>query len=282
MSHFSVLVVGPDVKGQLARYDENTEVERYRRYEDADPDSWPRSHAVKNGVDPADDPAVAAFLNKEWGDEESYEADERGLYLWSTYNPDSKWDWYEVGGRWTGHFLLMPGAAGTLGRPGVMTDPGKPGTADQATKGAIDFNLMKLEAATAAAEQYDRYAAIVAAHPPIIDFPDVPGDIEERRRIYNDQPGVQALRHAHLEPWGASLAETYGMGREAYIQRAALSRPTTYAMVAEGVWRGKGEMGWFGMSTDTADDREKWLTFWWQMVDAAPDDTLLTVVDCHI
>ena len=25
----------------------------------------------------------------------------RGLFCWSTYNPISKWDWYQVGGRWT-------------------------------------------------------------------------------------------------------------------------------------------------------------------------------------
>jgi hypothetical protein len=29
VSHFAVLVIGPDVEGQLAPYDENTEVDRY-------------------------------------------------------------------------------------------------------------------------------------------------------------------------------------------------------------------------------------------------------------
>lgn len=282
MSHFAVLVIGPNVEGQLAPYEENTEVDRYKKYQDEDPTSWPRSAVVEDGVDPTDDLAVAAMLNKKWGDDESYEVDEKGLYHWSTYNPQSKWDWYEVGGRWTGHFLLKPGSSGTLGTPGLMTPRGKPGTADQATKGAIDFDLMKLEAASGAAEQFDRYAAIVAEHPPIVDFDAIEGDVEHRRSAYWAQTGVKALQKANLIPWHGTLVETYGMGRDEYIQRAALAGPTTYAMVAEGVWRGKGNMGWFGMSDDTADDRDKWLRFWWQMVDAAPDDTLFTVVDCHI
>lgn len=32
-----------------------------------------------------------------------------GFYK-STYNPDSKWDWYQVGGRWSGYFKIKPDA----------------------------------------------------------------------------------------------------------------------------------------------------------------------------
>lgn len=38
------------------------------------------------------------FLNYK---KEIYESDmDRDGNVWSTYNPDSKWDWYQVGGRW--------------------------------------------------------------------------------------------------------------------------------------------------------------------------------------
>lgn len=53
-----------------------------------------------------------------WTDEECYEEqkkwyeenmiDEDGNLL-STYNPHSKWDWYEVGGRWTGDLVTKEG-----------------------------------------------------------------------------------------------------------------------------------------------------------------------------
>ena len=41
--------------------------------------------------------------------EEEIDADGNIL---STYNPNSKWDWYEVGGRWRGLLLLKPGIKG--------------------------------------------------------------------------------------------------------------------------------------------------------------------------
>lgn len=33
--------------------------------------------------------------------------DQIGLYALSTFNPDGRWDWYEIGGRWNG---TLPGA----------------------------------------------------------------------------------------------------------------------------------------------------------------------------
>ena len=29
--------------------------------------------------------------------------------VWTTYNPQSQWDWYKVGGRWPGHLPLTGG-----------------------------------------------------------------------------------------------------------------------------------------------------------------------------
>lgn len=35
--------------------------------------------------------------------------DENGWYEMTSYNPNSKWDWYEIGGRWAGNFTLKQG-----------------------------------------------------------------------------------------------------------------------------------------------------------------------------
>ena len=51
---------------------------------------------------------------------EEDDLDEDGNLL-STCNPNSKWDWYEVGGRWHGMLLLKPGKKGSRGSPGLMT-----------------------------------------------------------------------------------------------------------------------------------------------------------------
>lgn len=285
MSHFSVLVIGENPEGQLAPYDENLEAPRYKRYEEASTTEFPRSTAAEDGVDPSDDHAVAAYLNKKWGEEDGrYEVDDVGLYQWTTYNPQSKWDWYELGGRWTGHLLVKEGVTNAVvGRPGLMTPPPKPGRADQARKGDIDFQGMQWAEAQEAADTYDRYAVIAAEHPPARDFTEMVeiSDIDARRNLYWSQPLIQALSKANLIPWDKGVTETYGVGREEYIKRAGRTGPTTYAMVAEGVWKGKGRMGWFGMSAEDGDPQD-WVDFWWKMVDGLSDDTLLSVYDCHI
>lgn len=57
------------------------------------------------------------------------------------WNPNARWDWYVIGGRWTGYFILKPGRAG-VGEPGAADDIAQAGRADRARKGDIDFAAM--------------------------------------------------------------------------------------------------------------------------------------------
>lgn len=122
MSHFVGLCFGDNWESNLDQYDENMEVEPYIRYtKDEAIDEVKRRHAqsYENALE---------ALNKKDLDSESYEyfqkVLDKGLFIswedaweeakkWgyeidsdenllSTYNPDSKWDWYSVGGRWGG------------------------------------------------------------------------------------------------------------------------------------------------------------------------------------
>ena len=58
----------------------------------------------------------------------------------STYNPSSKWDWYQIGGRWTGMLILKEGCDGYRGSPGLMTEPSE--DYDSALVSDIDFEAM--------------------------------------------------------------------------------------------------------------------------------------------
>lgn len=69
--------------------------------------------------------------------------------------------------------------------------------------------------------------------------------------------------------------------REAYVQAARDRACVTFALVHNGEWSEKGRMGWFGMSDDTF-DQAAWNRLFNAMLDGLPDDTQLTVVDCHI
>lgn len=143
MSHSTVLVIGPkDESGltdALAPFDESIEVERYVAQTRAQQIATRReSHAraaenlrkFRAGEPPYDRPIMnpdhqtwieveapaEAELNDDalWQvilDKESYKDRDENGDIWSTYNPRSRWDWYQVGGRWFGGLILKAGVS---------------------------------------------------------------------------------------------------------------------------------------------------------------------------
>ena len=51
----------------------------------------------------------------------------------------------------------------------------------------------------------------------------------------------------------------------------------------DGEWHEVGEMGWFGMSSESEDEDAKWEEeFYDRFIKPLPEDAVLTVIDCHI
>lgn len=164
MSHFSVAVFsrngGNDVDELLAPFDENMRVDRYvshtkeelieigkkniQDYRDSVYAEYLRDPAkyLRERCENDHENRHYRYLRDEfpqrlsWTDEEiyqceidGYEPDEIGDdgEVYSTYNPQSKWDWYEVGGRFS-HLLQCKGEIPLR---------------DQAYALAVDFDGMK-------------------------------------------------------------------------------------------------------------------------------------------
>lgn len=321
MSHFTVLVIGDDVEGQLARYDENTQAEGVREdytpqdlleaqgyfdgiwaeyqpwVEDGRPeaDMMKENHryhrinqfkAIDRGEFPPPHAPITDVMTWYHGDGTEWEEVDGDLvfYRYNTYNPDSKWDWYSIGGRWSGFFKLKEGAEGIPGTPGLFTDPAPEGRADIARKGDIDFDGMMIEVGREAAQAWDAFYGIVSGHgwEPVdfADFMPEEEDIEVRRRAWWNMPVIKDLKAANVMPWG-SITEAYLPKREDHIARAARGSAVTYALVTDGEWYERGQMGWFGLSSDDM-SQDDWHNIWWKIVGDLDDDTMLTVVDCHI
>lgn len=115
MSHFPLLVIGPDHEGLLHPFDENRAVTPYlesAEWEAAlqearahynDPKAQKEIMPDHEPLDPAgwdDQQYLDAYYGPGYWTATMGAA--KGFEHWSTYNPDSKWDWYEVGGRWAG------------------------------------------------------------------------------------------------------------------------------------------------------------------------------------
>ena len=56
---------------------------------------------------------------------------------------------------------------------------------------------------------------------------------------------------------------------------------TTFAILKDGRWYERGKMGWWACVADEKDP-VKWDAEFWKLIDQTSDDTLLSVVDCHI
>lgn len=200
-------------------------------------------------------------------------------------NPNAKWDWYELGGRWTGFFKIRGGAASAVGRPGLMTTAARPGFADSVRRGDIDFDGTEAAEVEKMLPDFDRALAIVTEHgvpPTWASVRDSVSDIELARFIYNRHPAVIALNAARLMPFSSELLDRFcGFDRAAFIAMTRARAWSPYALLINGTWIGRGEMGWFGMSHGDVPEKE-WHAKVRETVLALPPDTLLSVYDCHI
>jgi hypothetical protein len=287
MSHFTVLVIGENAEKQLKPYDENKTVKAYEE-ECYCAEHNLREKVIKemekhfggdfdkairgpyNAMDESKQPEWQDYI-KPWQEKEKElenaltnkfkkpdpECDEcKGTgKRKTTYNPNSKWDWYQLGGRWTGYFKLKVKAKGKKGKPGIMTESSKEGYADSCRKGDIDFEGMLVESKEEMIKNFkQRYKDYRA------------GKVNKALLEYS---GIKFVK-GDIEPL------------ESYLERNAGSIKDilcTYALVKEGKWYEKGKMGWFGMSSN---EKDTWEDEFMKMFNALPDDEIVSVYDCHI
>jgi hypothetical protein len=213
MSHSTVLVIGPtnrpELEAALEPFNENEPVPRYLKYtkaqrieehrglykrlaerieeydkteHPADPRGWAWKptpelrEEVANIAKMTDEQVFIKVSQYDHGDEN---IDPNGDE-YSTYNPKSRWDWYQEGGRWS--------------------------------------NMLK-----------------------------------------RDDGAV-----CNAAQWGEIVNK---------------DEVQTFAVLKDGEWHEKGEMGWFGM---VSDEKDTWPAEYQALVADLPDDTWVTVVDVHI
>lgn len=196
--------------------------------------------------------------------DENFNNGEVGRYT----NPNAKWDWWVIGGRWSGFLNLRGG-----------------GRSDSAMKKDIDLDGMRNAKQTEAEDNYDKALRVLSgAGAPLDwisweDMREIEASIDDARNKYKDQPSVAALRSVFDSPFFE--VDQFLCDREDYIRQARDNAISTYAVVVDGKWHSKGEMGWFGFSNDDKEQSE-WSAEINNMLDGLPDDTLITIVDCHI
>ena len=180
---------------------------------------------------------------------------------------------------------FAPGDKGVKGVAGSCANDGE-GFADVVVKKNIDVEFMRLTAEASARELHhkvmDATGGIPADH---IRWADLVKkveaneiDIDKAREVYGAQPHVKAYRslNMHFTP-----LEEFLVDEDTYAKRAYNSALSPFAFVKDGEWFESGEMGWFGMSRNDKDP-DDWNAEFTKMFDALPEDTVITLVDCHV
>ncbi len=227
-------------------------------------------------------------------------------------NPNDKWDWWQIGGRYSGKFapgydpetdpnhqetcwlcngtgkrtdaVCENGCNGCSGT-GVKTKwptqwKGTPG--NQIRVGDIPWDTLRQVQIDRHLAEYDK--AVTATQgmelPQSWDAMREELGVEAAREKYNAFDSVKALRKLGI--WDADeTIEDLKLSREQIIARASRRPVTCWAVVKDGVWTEKGSMGWFGMSSGDKDP-ELWADEVVKLIEGLPADSWITCVDCHI
>jgi hypothetical protein len=143
---------------------------------------------------------------------------------------------------------------------------------------------MRDKAGNEACELYDKVFAIIG-HLPLMEswesVRDRVKDIGQAREEYHNQERAVALKNAKNREFIWLDAENFNVTREEYVNKARASATITFAIVKDGKWFERGEMGWWGVVSNE-EDRDTWYQKYSELLDGLSDDTLLTLVDCHI
>lgn len=252
MSHFTALIIGDNVDEQLEPY---FELESIMSSEEIKND--PRATFQQEFTTETLEENFLKIKNEhpEYFYEnleefaEKYHGISKKENSWGRWtNNNSKWDWYSIGGRWTGFFKIKDNPKYPndiiIGEPGLMTKSAQKGYADSIRICDIDFEGMKKDTIKRLKKNW----------------------IEIENKIKQGDKTVYWI-------YDVDQDDT----KETYIEKN--SNFSTYAVIKDGNWYEKGEMGWFGVSLN---EKDNWKEEFNKLIQSLPEDTLLTIVDCHI
>lgn len=228
---------------------------------------------------------------------------------------NGKWDWYVVGGRWAGHFLIKPGVTPPNNaikggeeenrlRREFNLGPGSRGSLQQTEldlpsdeydalpKKYIDFEEMERRALKESQFIFDLHRIVEG-----LDFQTIEechqtlkkelGSVEKDkafydqvRSMYDNQPAMKAIKESGKEIPFLFNTELLKVPKDKLEQVVAGRGWQPLCILHNGKWEEKGRMGWFGIVDDEMGLVE-WDQFCRDKLDELDDDTLLVAVDCH-
>lgn len=289
MSHFTVMLkITPE---RLARHDGNVET------------AVAKMLAPFQENNMGDCPKEFLEFHEDEDSEVDAETGKRGYWE----NPNKTWDWYQIGGRWSGFFPVKASVVPELGEQSLMSrEAPEEGKADICRVGDLDMDKIATETREQTEEFWEKWDRFKRGDIPTRG--DGRPDPWFRHNVRSRAMDLGLLRVIRIdktnkesapEGWITDNAEwkkcadsrrtwldaLSPIGREEFLAQFidSFCPVTAYAALDDDGWHAPGKMGWFGCSSDTpeqktAHDKE----FVRRFIKQATPDTTLVIVDCHI
>jgi len=189
-------------------------------------------------------------------------------------NPNARWDWYQLGGRWKGMLPVKSTKETLLGKPGVFGDPEDANyelKSDITKISNLDVSAINNESIANALKYWKEWEDLKNGKEACF-----------YTRIKASKFGMLEMKNQGTE----DAAEVYStITKEEFLERftVAFSPLQCYAVLNEDGWHSPGEMGWWGTSSETAEEKNKFTeTFYQKFIESRDPNDWIAVVDCHI
>lgn len=194
-------------------------------------------------------------------------------------NPNAKWDWWTVGGRWSGMFLDKSG-----------------NNHDVIQRKDWDIETEALNAVRKYAPFFDRFEASsdmfngveFKSWEEVCEmYTTATGtDYNAARTFYHAQEYKNILKSVFSEEgdsdfdWLLHDPNTfYNVQREDFIKARIYGNIGTFAVLDDAGWHEKGEMGWWAC---VSNEKSNWNQIYLDKINSIADNDVLVLVDCHI
>ena len=220
-------------------------------------------------------------------------------------NPNKKWDWWKIGGRFSGMLLTKPCTIGANSCPCIMGSHIDKKGIDQCRAGDLDleamlnrnrfrvkkrykeqFDKIKVKspeftweswnklcrdsgaALSSLSKRYDKHSKNGEAFYQFIDRLKEEGD-----------PDAVLLRNAGQN--GVDSWEGIDPGDDIDIAVSKAVPLPSFAVIKDGKWYERGTMGWWGNAINKMEESD-WNKKLDELLSGLSEDMVVTVVDCHI
>jgi len=216
------------------------------------------------------------------------------------HNPNAKWDWWVIGGRWSGHWPVKTVSKDQLGRSGSFDNAPTPGGVDITRIKDIDFERADIQTS-------ERVSEFIRAHNEYYESGKEPSgnpfsgprhdglDLGLIQCLNDDEITDEIQKTCKLSEWPVNRRQKAELPRYDVISPLSeteefktflynhFNKLSTYARLdSVNGWVEPGAMGWWGMSHATPDTLKEYGQSFMEWLKSGNQEDWVVVVDVHI